>query len=228
MRSTLWRASSRSRASTARLRVPAGVVERALVPMRDADLGSPARVRRPGMGGRARSDRSSLFSARGSCFSFVNLLLSKNWLGKLVRQIKSTYRRVMRLSSVGVKAIVLKEGTLLLVQQRWEDIWDLPGGLPHAGETLENAVRREVYEESGVHVHSLAEISVTYRTKAKLRNGWIVIFMANEWTQGGVPWSLEIKRRAFFKLEDLPSNMPFQTRAQMSELLITSRNITAT
>ena len=44
-----------------------------------------------------------------------------------------------------------EEEEVLLVQERGGEFWKLPGGLVEDGEDLEEAVRREVREETGVH-----------------------------------------------------------------------------
>ena len=56
---------------------------------------------------------------------------------------------------VGVGGIVLHEGRVLLVRRLQPPLqgrWSLPGGLVETGETLAEAVRREVREETGLDV----------------------------------------------------------------------------
>jgi ADP-ribose pyrophosphatase YjhB (NUDIX family) len=56
---------------------------------------------------------------------------------------------------VGVAAVVLRDGQVLLVQRGREPgrgSWGLPGGMLELGETLAEGVRREVLEECGVEV----------------------------------------------------------------------------
>jgi len=56
---------------------------------------------------------------------------------------------------VGVGAVVLDEGRVLLVRRRFEPLagqWSLPGGVVELGETLEAAIRRELLEETGLAV----------------------------------------------------------------------------
>lgn len=56
---------------------------------------------------------------------------------------------------VGVGAIVFRDDALLLVQRKFEPsagYWTLPGGLVKLGETLQQAVQREIAEECSIQV----------------------------------------------------------------------------
>lgn len=54
---------------------------------------------------------------------------------------------------IGVGALVVEDGKILLVRRATEPLkgeWSLPGGVVEVGETLEQAVLREVREETGI------------------------------------------------------------------------------
>jgi 8-oxo-dGTP diphosphatase len=56
---------------------------------------------------------------------------------------------------VGVGAVVVHEGKVVLIRRRFEPLqgeWSLPGGGVEVGETLETAVAREMLEETGLEV----------------------------------------------------------------------------
>ncbi|RMF67328.1 MAG: NUDIX domain-containing protein [Calditrichaeota bacterium] len=56
---------------------------------------------------------------------------------------------------LGVGAVVFKAGRILLVKRKHEpgaSSWTLPGGLVELGETVKEAVKREVLEECGVEI----------------------------------------------------------------------------
>jgi 8-oxo-dGTP diphosphatase len=58
---------------------------------------------------------------------------------------------------VGVGAIIVQEGRVLLVRRGQAPLlgeWSLPGGVLECGETLRDAVMREVREETGLTVES--------------------------------------------------------------------------
>ncbi len=59
---------------------------------------------------------------------------------------------------VGVGGVVVREGRVLLVERASEPLagqWSLPGGAVELGETLEEAVVRELREETGLAVRVL-------------------------------------------------------------------------
>lgn len=56
---------------------------------------------------------------------------------------------------LGVGALIYREGQILLVQRGKPPLvgyWSLPGGGVDAGERLEDALKREVFEETGLEV----------------------------------------------------------------------------
>jgi 8-oxo-dGTP diphosphatase len=67
---------------------------------------------------------------------------------------------------VGVGAIVFDGARVLLVERGkppLEGLWSLPGGLVETGERLEDAVAREVFEETGLRVEAASLATVFER-----------------------------------------------------------------
>jgi ADP-ribose pyrophosphatase YjhB (NUDIX family) len=67
---------------------------------------------------------------------------------------------------VGVGAVIVEEGRVLLVQRGTEPAkgkWSIPGGLIDVGESLREAVAREVREETGLLVEPLELIELLDR-----------------------------------------------------------------
>ena len=89
---------------------------------------------------------------------------------KIVRQYRHKWlvvaHRVMRRMfhflgpTVGTNAVVEHEGRILLIRRAENDKLDVPGGLVHWGETLEDACRREVLEETGYDIEIVELIGV--------------------------------------------------------------------
>ena len=64
---------------------------------------------------------------------------------------------------VGVGGVVLRNGKILLVKRRFDPNkgkWSFPGGLVELGESVRDAVKREVKEETGLRVHVSSLIDV--------------------------------------------------------------------
>jgi mutator protein MutT len=56
---------------------------------------------------------------------------------------------------VGVGAVVVDSGRVLIVKRRFEPLagqWSLPGGAVEVGETLQSSIARELLEETGLEV----------------------------------------------------------------------------
>src|SRR5437660_8436237 len=53
---------------------------------------------------------------------------------------------------VGVYAVIFNDEGILLAHRRDIDWWNLPGGGMEAGETVDEAMIREVHEETGLKV----------------------------------------------------------------------------
>lgn len=75
-------------------------------------------------------------------------------------------RRYPQRPIVGVGALIFNRDKILLVERGREPLrgyWSIPGGVLETGETLEQAVCREVREETGLAVKPLSIIEVFER-----------------------------------------------------------------
>lgn len=50
---------------------------------------------------------------------------------------------------VSLRGVIIKNGKILLDNERAEKIWETPGGGIKHGENIENALKREILEETG-------------------------------------------------------------------------------
>jgi ADP-ribose pyrophosphatase YjhB (NUDIX family) len=66
---------------------------------------------------------------------------------------------------VDVRAAIFKDDTILLVKERSDGGWTLPGGWADVGESASEAVAREVFEESGYRVRVTRLLAVYDRNK---------------------------------------------------------------
>lgn len=66
---------------------------------------------------------------------------------------------------VDVRAAIFKDDKILLVKERSDGGWTLPGGWADVGESASEAVAREVFEESGYRVNVTRLLAVYDRTR---------------------------------------------------------------
>jgi ADP-ribose pyrophosphatase YjhB (NUDIX family) len=99
-------------------------------------------------------------------------------------------REYPNLPLVGVGAVVFRNGRVLLVRRarpprRGE--WSLPGGLQRLGETVFEAARREVLEETRVKIRPLAVVDVVdliERVDQRVRYHYTLIDVLAFWIEG--------------------------------------------
>jgi 8-oxo-dGTP diphosphatase len=80
--------------------------------------------------------------------------------------IAETDRRYPKRPLVGVGALIFRRDRILMAQRGKEPLkgwWSLPGGALELGEALQDAVRREVLEETGLEVEPVKLFEVFER-----------------------------------------------------------------
>ena len=122
------------------------------------------------------------------------------------------------LNLTGVAVAVFNEQGQILLQQRRNGIWGVPGGFVELGESTEEAGRREVFEETGIEIGTLQLISVFSGKEffVKLPNGDefypITIAYLCKDIKGGLLKAdgIESLSVQFFDFDKLPENIsPF-------------------
>ncbi len=108
---------------------------------------------------------------------------------------------------IDVRAAVFREGRILLVRERSDGRWTLPGGWADVGDTPSESVTREVYEESGFKTRAVKVVALFDRQKhghpAALFHIY-KIFLLCEISGGEARASDETSEVGFFAEQDLP------------------------
>lgn len=109
---------------------------------------------------------------------------------------------------VGAGAVVMKDSQVLLIRRGKAPklgSWSLPGGAQEVGETIEEAVVREVLEETGLEVRVLAFLDVVdliERDNVGIRYHYTLIDYLAEVTGGTLAPGTDAADARFFGLEE--------------------------
>jgi 8-oxo-dGTP diphosphatase len=80
-----------------------------------------------------------------------------------LKVLKEVLRHLLRRPVVGIAAAAhTADGRLLLIRRADSGKWALPGGTLEWGEELRDAIKREVYEETGAEVLKLGDVLGVY------------------------------------------------------------------
>ncbi|MGO4500136.1 NUDIX hydrolase [Paenibacillus sp. 2RAB27] len=114
----------------------------------------------------------------------------------------------------GAVVILVNDLGQVLLQQRPNGTWGLPGGLMDLGESLEDTARREFFEETGLTVGDLALVGVFSGAQYHytLSNGdefyaVTTAYVASEATGEIAMETAETRDLQYFELHDLPEAM---------------------
>ena len=108
---------------------------------------------------------------------------------------------------IDVRGAVVRNGQILLVQERVDERWCMPGGWADVGDLPSEMVVREVWEESGFQVVPRKVIGVYDANRSgrplELYHAYKIIFLC-EITGGEARPSDETLDARFFAFDDLP------------------------
>ena len=130
----------------------------------------------------------------------------------------SLFRRGMTL---GVRAAVFDgEGRVFLVKHSYTPGWHLPGGGVERGETIIDALTRELSEEGGIRLTAQAAlhgICLNRRTSAR---DHVAVYVCREWVQPEPPKvpNLEIVACGFYAADALPDDTTPGTLRRLAEI----------
>jgi 8-oxo-dGTP diphosphatase len=117
---------------------------------------------------------------------------------------------------IGVYALIFDDGRVLLAHRRDIDWWNLPGGGMEMGETVEEAVCREVREETGLKVQVERLVGVY----SKPQKQEIVLTFRCNVTGGELQATEESRACVYFSPAALPRNTLPKHRQRIEDALI--------
>jgi ADP-ribose pyrophosphatase YjhB (NUDIX family) len=130
------------------------------------------------------------------------------------------YFRISRGMTLGVRAVVLNaDGEAFLVRHTYVAGWHLPGGGVEVGETLEDALAKELHEEGLIRLAGPAVLHGMFFNRAMSRRDHVAVFVVRAFVQDGVKRpDREIAEAGFFALDALPDGTTPATRRRLAEI----------
>src|SRR2546423_10881877 len=137
-----------------------------------------------------------------------------------IRRILHTYWRFARGMTLGVRALVIDpQGRILLVKHSYVTGWHLPGGGVETGETVLDALTRELLEEAGITALAPPVLHGIFFNGRVSRRDHVALFVIRDFRQDGGPRNVrEIVDYGFFSLDTLPPGTTRGTRARLAEV----------
>jgi ADP-ribose pyrophosphatase YjhB (NUDIX family) len=108
---------------------------------------------------------------------------------------------------IDVRGAVFQAGKLLMVRERLDGGWTMPGGWVDVGDTPSGAVEREVYEESGFEVKSRKVIGVYDANRSgplEIFHAFKIVFLC-DMLSGEARTSDETSEVEFYSKSELPN-----------------------
>lgn len=137
-------------------------------------------------------------------------------LYRLAYLIRSFIWSITKPVTVGVKLLLVKDHSILLVRHTYQRELYLPGGGVNKGETLEQTARREALEEVGAVLGDLNLFGV-YSNFSEGRSDHIVVFTCNDFSLSGET-DPEIDSFGFYNMQELPEDVSLGSRGRIEEL----------
>ncbi|MET4798142.1 NUDIX domain-containing protein [Bradyrhizobium sp. LB11.1] len=142
-------------------------------------------------------------------------------LEPLRRRVFHAYFLLVRAMTLGVRAVVLDaDNKVFLVKHSYVSGWYLPGGGVDYGETMEQAMRRELKEEGDIDLTGEAVLHGIFLNSHISRRDHVAVYVVRHFRQDRLPApNHEIIECGFFDTAALPEETTRGTRLRIAEVL---------
>ncbi len=138
-----------------------------------------------------------------------------------LRRILHLYWRFSRGLTLGVRGMAIDaEGRVFLIKHSYVRGWHLPGGGVEPGETMGEALRREMQEEGNIEIGQGGEFFGMYFNPRDSVRDHVGLYVIRDFVQTSVPApNAEIIAHGFFAPDALPEDTSRATRTRIAEVL---------
>jgi 8-oxo-dGTP pyrophosphatase MutT (NUDIX family) len=139
----------------------------------------------------------------------------------LLRRVFHAYFLLVRGMTLGVRAVVLDaDNKVFLVRHSYVTGWYLPGGGVDYGETMEQAMHRELKEEGDIDLTGEAELHGIFLNSHVSRRDHVAVYVVRHFRQDRLPEpNHEIIECGFFDSAALPEGTTPGTRLRIAEVI---------
>ena len=134
---------------------------------------------------------------------------------RILYWLRKIYQFIWRPINLGVRVMLIQDKKVLLVRHVYQHGWFMPGGGMKRKETLEQAARRECYEETGVEMRKM-ELFGIFSNFRNWKSDHIALFLSEDFTMTDKKDS-EIAEKQFFPLDNLPKSLSNGHRRRLRE-----------
>lgn len=138
----------------------------------------------------------------------------------IVTRLIHFYFLLTRAMTLGVRIAAFDgEGRVFLVRHSYVPGWHLPGGGVECGETVRQALDREMSEEGNLEMTEEPELVAVYYNRRTSRRDHVVFYRCANVRQTHPKLAdAEIREAGFFALDALPEGSTRATRQRLAEL----------
>lgn len=138
-----------------------------------------------------------------------------------LRRLFHLYWRFARGMTLGVRGVVVDaEGKVFLVKHSYVVGWHLPGGGVEVGETVVEALRRELMEEGRIELTGEPALHGVFLNSHVSRRDHVAVYLVRQFSQDRLPEpNREIIACGFFAASALPPETTQGTRLRIAEVL---------
>jgi 8-oxo-dGTP pyrophosphatase MutT (NUDIX family) len=139
----------------------------------------------------------------------------------VLRRIFHLYWRFSRGMTLGVRGLVLDaQGRVFLVKHSYVSGWHLPGGGVEPGETIRQALERELREEGNIELTDNPLLHGLYFNGHVSDRDHVALFIVRAFRQSAPPQpDREIIDHGFYPPDALPDGTSRATRARIAEAI---------
>ena len=138
---------------------------------------------------------------------------------RLIGKAAQLYWWVRRPRTLGVRGLVIDGGGgIALVRHSYRGGWYLPGGGVKKGESLGDALARELREEIALTGVKIERVLGVYHNRREYKDDHVVVFVARVGGETPVQFdNLEIEAADWFPLDALPDGLTPATARRIDE-----------